>query len=346
MAAVITSPGEEDPQDGDWPCPSPMSNFVLWREYVTYPRAAAPAVADAFWSTEALLGYHSEFVTLRTPSQEQAKRQLQLTLLVNNRHRGTARRGLIVSGPPGAGKSTNLLELGRSFERRERAKRPRIADYLPVAFAAIPPSCTPKGLVMEFARFLGIPVHDRMTESTLTDAVCGVMVQRRTRLVFIDDVHLLNTRTGPGAGSADQVKALAERIPATFVLAGVDVETSALLTGPRGAQIAARFKILRTAPMLNGTSDQKQAWHKLLGDMEQALRLRNHQPGTLVRNADLIHLRTGGVMASVFALVREAAICSVLDGTLAVTRRLLAEVVLDSQATNAARARRRRRDPS
>lgn len=338
MAAVITSPGEENPQEEAWP--SPMSNFALWREYAAYPRVPAPAVSDAFWSTTTLLGYHSEFVTLKTPSQEQAKRQLQLTLLVNNRHRGTARRGLIVSGPPGAGKSTNLLELGRSFERSEGAKRPGSPDYLPVVFVAIPPSCTPKGLVQEFARFLGIPVYDRMTESTITDAVCRVMAERRTRLVFIDDVHLLNTRTRPGADSSDQVKALAERVPATFVLAGVNVETSALLAGPRGAQIAARFKVLRTAPLLNGTSDQKAVWRKLLGDMEQALRLRNHRPGTLVRNADLIHLRTGGVMASVFALVREAAICSVLDGTLAVTRRLLAEVVLDSQAMNRRRPRR------
>ncbi|MEU0401622.1 ATP-binding protein [Streptomyces sp. NPDC006197] len=317
-----------------------MGNFMLWRAYAAHLRVPAPPVADTFWNTTTLLDYHSEFVTLKTASQEEARRQLQLTLLVNNRHRGTARRGLILSGPPGAGKSTNLLELGRSFERSEMAKRPGSPDYLPVVFAAIPPSCTPKGLVKEFTRFLGIPVHDRMTETTITDAVCQVMVQRRTRLVFIDDVHLLNTRTRPGADSSDQVKALAERVPATFVLAGVNVETSALLTGPRGAQIAARFKVLRTAPLLNGTSDQKAAWRKLLGDMELALRLRNHRRGTLVRNADLIHLRTGGVLASLFALVREAAICSVLDGSLAITRQLLSEVLLDNQAMNAARARR------
>ncbi|MEU3401988.1 AAA family ATPase [Streptomyces filamentosus] len=339
MAAVITCLGGEDPQDDSWP--NPMSSFALWREYAACPRVAAPPVSDASWDTRALLGYHSQFVTLRTPSQEQAKQELRRTLLVNNRHRGTARRGLIVSGPPGAGKSTNLLELGRSFERSEQAKRPGSPDYLPVAFVAIPASCTPKGLVMEFARFLGIPVHDRVTESTITDAVCQVMVERRTRLVFIDDVHLLNTRTRPGADSSDKVKTLAERIPATFVLAGVDVETSALLTGPRGGQLAARFKMLRTAPLPHGTGEQKAQWRKLLGDMEQALRLRNHRPGTLARHADFIHLRTGGVMASLFALVREAAICSILDGTHAVTRRLLAEVVLDTQATEAARARRR-----
>ncbi len=339
MAAVTLCPSgdffEEEPS------PSPMSGAGLWQEYVARPRVPAPPVGSSFWSRKRLLEYHSEFVTLKTRSLDEALRQLQLTLLVNNRHRGTARRGLIVSGPPGAGKSTTLMELGRAFERSERTRRPGHAGCLPVVFAAIPPTCTPKGLVKEFARFLGIPVHDRMTETVITDAVCDVMVARRTRLVFLDDVHLLNTRTRPGADSSDQVKALAERVPATFVLAGVNVETSALLTGPRGAQLAARFKLLRTPPLLNGTPEQKAQWRILLGDMESALRLVNHRPHTLVRHADYIHLRTGGVMASLFAFIREAAICSIVEESHAITKKLLSQVVLDTQAVNAARARRR-----
>ncbi|MFD4318979.1 TniB family NTP-binding protein [Streptomyces sp. NPDC058548] len=341
MAAVTVCASGDFFDDDEAPIPSPMSCALLWREYAARPREAAPPVSSALWNNARLLAYHSEFVTLRTPVMGEAHRQLRSTLLVNNRHRGTARRGLIVSGPPGAGKSTTLMELGRSFERSERAKRAALRDYLPVVFAAIPPTCTPKGLVIEFARFLGIPVHNRLTESTITDAVCRVMVERRTRLVFIDDVHLLNTRTRPGADSSDQVKALAERVPATFVLAGVNVENSPLLTGPRGAQLAARFKILRTPPLLNGTAEQKSVWRKLLGDMELALRLRNHRPGTLVRHADLIHMRTGGVMTSLSALIREAAICAVDDGSYAITRKHLSGVVLDIQATNTERARRR-----
>ncbi|MGW1278857.1 TniB family NTP-binding protein [Streptomyces tsukubensis] len=340
MASLTTVSGDDYPDEAI-ALPSPMSCELLWRKYAAHPRLTAPAVSDAFWNVRTLLEYHSEFVTLRTASQEQTRRQLQLTLLVNNRHRGTARRGLFISGPPGAGKSTNLLELGRSFERSEMAKQAGETDYLPVVFAAIPPSCHPKSLVKEFARFLGIPVHDRMTETTITDAVCRVMNARQTRLVFIDDVHLLNTRTRPGADSSDQVKSLAERVPATFVLAGVNLETSALLTGPRGAQLAARFKMLRTTPLLNGTAAQKAEWRRLLGVIELALRLRHHQPGTLVRHADYIHLRTGGVMASLFALIREAAICSITDGTFAITKKVLSQVVLDTQAMNTGRPRRR-----
>ncbi|WP_438453349.1 TniB family NTP-binding protein [Streptomyces asiaticus] len=341
MAAVTAAASDGFFDDGV--TPGAVTNCLLWQAEVSRRRVAALPVEDPSWDRRKLLDCHSEFVTLMTPALERAMAELKLTLLVNNRQRSTARRGLIVSGPPGAGKSTTLMELGRSFERSERARRPGQEGYMPVAFASIPPTYTPKSLVQVLARFACIPVHDRMTENAITNAVCHVLCERRTRLVFIDDVHLLNTRTQPGADTSDQVKTLAERIPATFVLAGVDVENSALLTGPRGAQLAARFKILRTPPLLNGTPEQKAVWRKLLGDAEVALRLARHRPGTLVRHADYIHRLTGGVMSSLSLLIREAAIRSVLDGSFAITKRQLSQVTLDIQATNAARATRRQR---
>ncbi|MEU5335635.1 AAA family ATPase [Streptomyces asoensis] len=341
MASVITAADDGFFDDGA--SPGVVTDWLLWQADLARPRASAPPADDPSWTRKAQLDYHSEFATLKTPFMEQAARELRVTLLVNNRQRSTARRGLIVSGPPGAGKSTTLAELGRSFDLSERR---RLAGYqgafMPVAFAAIPPTYTPKSLVQVLARFAGIPVHDRMTETTITNAVCHVLCERRTRLVFMDDVHLLNTRTRPGADTSDQLKTLAERIPATFVLAGVDVENSPLLTGPRGAQLAARCKLLRTPPLLNGTAQQKEIWRRLLGDMEAVLRLPRHRPGTLVRHADHIHLLTGGVLASLSLLIREAAIRSILDGSFAITKRLLSQVVLDIQATNTARARRRR----
>lgn len=341
MASVISAAGDDFfDEEG---VPGAVTNCRLWQAEVSRLRVPAPVVGDPSWTRKALLNYHSEFVTLETSAMKRALIQLRLTLLVNNRQRGTARRGLIVSGPPGAGKSTTLAELGRSFELSERRRQPDREGSMPVAFASIPPTCTPKSLVQVLARFACIPVHDRMTENTITNAVCHVLCERGTRLVFLDDVHLLNTRTRPGADTSDQVKTLAERVPATFVLAGVDVESSPLLTGPRGAQLAARCKILRTPPLLNGTPEQKAMWRTLLLDMEAALRLSRHRPGTLVRHADYIHMLTGGVMSSLSHLVREAAIRCVLDESDAITKKLLSQVVLDIQATNAARAPRGRR---
>lgn len=339
MAAVTTAVCGDFP-DGNI-TPGAVTDCIRWQEYVRRLRVTAPSSGDPLWNQARLLNYHSEFVTFKTPSMQRAMAELRVTLLVNNKQQGTARRGLIVSGPPGAGKSTTLMELGRSFELSERRRRPGLEGSMPVLFASVPPTYTPRNLAKVLARFADIPVHDRMTEHTITNAVCHVMLERGTRLVFIDDVHLLNTRTQPGADTSDQVKTLMERVPATFVLAGVNVEDSPLLTGPRGAQLAARCKLLRTPPLLNGTVEQKKMWHTLLGDMEGALRLARHRPGTLVRHAAYIHLLTGGVMASLSLLIREAAIRSILDGSLAITKKQLSQVVLDIQATNAARATRR-----
>ncbi|MFI6567040.1 AAA family ATPase [Streptomyces sp. NPDC050534] len=341
--AAVTLAADDGFFDDDMVPPGAVTNVRLWQAEVSRPRVPAAPVDDPSWDRKKLLDYHSEFVILLTRHMQQAQIELRHTLLVNNKQRGTARRGLILSGPPGAGKSTTLAELARSFHLSERRRLAGREGSMPVAFASIPPTCNPKSLVQVLARFAGIPVHPRMTENTITDAVCHVLCERRTRLVFFDDVHLLNTRTRLGADSSDQVKTLAERVPATFVLAGVDVENSPLLSGPRGAQLAARCKMLRTPPLLNGTREQKTSWRDLLQGMEAALRLPRHRPGTLVRHADYIHLLTGGVMASLSLLVREAAIRSIVDNSHAITKKLLSQVVLDIQATKAARATRKQR---
>lgn len=98
--ASVTSTAGDDLFD-DEVAPGAVTNCVLWQAEVSRPRVIAPPVADPSWTRKALLDYHSEFVTFRTPSMEQAQAKLRFTLLVNNRQRGTARRGLIVSGPPG-----------------------------------------------------------------------------------------------------------------------------------------------------------------------------------------------------------------------------------------------------
>lgn len=50
-------------------------------------------------------------------------------------------------------------------------------------------------------------------------------------LVWADEINNLDITTRTGAEASDQIKYLFERIPATFVLAGVDVEGSGLVYG-------------------------------------------------------------------------------------------------------------------
>lgn len=310
---------------------APVSTWEGWQQYVD-SAPATPEVDDSCWDREQRLDYHSRFVVVSTPAMEKVSTQLQRMLLINRRQHGTARRGLVVSGPPSTGKTTTLMELGRIFELADRRRHPGVQDRLPVAFVSVPPASTPKMLVSEFARFLGIPVLQRTNQAGITDSVCAALCELRTQLVLVDDIHLLDTRTRSGAETSDQIKHLGERIAATFVYAGVEVHESPLLTGPRGQQLAGRFKLLHNDPLPYGTTAQRQVWEEVVAGLENALRLRGHRAGTLARQAAYLHRRTAGVIGSLSHLLREAAVTAILDGTESITKSLLAEIELDIRA--------------
>ncbi|WP_459651474.1 P-loop NTPase family protein [Kitasatospora sp. Ki12] len=88
---------------------------------------------------------------------------------------GTARPGLIVTGPPTTGKSTALQEVGRTYELHQRSlSRTSIPGRAQVAYILVPPGASAKSPAAEFARFVGLPVGPRMTQALLTATVCSM----------------------------------------------------------------------------------------------------------------------------------------------------------------------------
>jgi len=92
----------------------------------------------------------------------------------------------------------------------------------------------------------------------------------------VDELHNLNTATRAGAEASDTLKYFSERIPATFIYAGISLARTGLLSGTRGGQIAGRFSLIRTGPFSRG-----QEWTALIAAVEDSLRLHRHRPGTL-----------------------------------------------------------------
>lgn len=333
---MVTEP-EQDPH-GD-----PYASPTTWHEWMRFVDTDPPCLPGTGpWSAEDRLDYHSRFVILSTPTMAKISLTLRRLVILNRRHNGTARRGLLISGPPTTGKTTTLQQLGRSFHLADRARRHGHDDHLPVVFLSVPPAATPKMLVSELARFLDLPIKANLNQARITDIVCATLLGLGTRLVLVDDVHLLNTYTRNGAETSDQMKHLSERIPATFVYAGVALDDSPLLNGTRGAQVAGRFKTVRNPPLEHGSPAQRSAWEGLVKGMDDALRLQAHPQGALVRHAAYLHHRTGGRIGSLSALVREAAIAAILDGSEKITKRLLDDIELDELAEQAARPGGRR----
>jgi len=327
-----------------------------WRRFVEHqpappvlPAAAEPAGLSARAHVElvqARRDYHSDLPLAHTP----VMRKLLATgrLLVQlNRGQISARRGMILSGMSGTGKTTALTQLGRTHERAVRKRHPGRAGQgrIPVVYVTVPTDATPKMLAVEFARFYGVEFGSRATMPDIVNTVCAVAVRTHLELVLIDEIHnILDTRAR--AEVSDQLKYFAERLPATFAYAGIEVEERGMFAGPRGRQIAGRFTLIDSTPFDYGTPEQKTAWRSLIATLEQSLRLRRHQPDTLVELADYLYERTGGAIGSLSTLIRGAAVLAIDDETERITPDLLDLVPLDKAATSTTPTRRSKTRPT
>lgn len=307
-----------------------------WRRFVGAPEPWFELLPHAEWKAlddqrrdpydESRFDYHSELVTVATSSIREINRQGRLLTLINRREVG-ARRGLIVSGPAGTGKSTSLKLLGRTHELMIRQRYPD-GDRIPVVYVTCPPKGSPRKLAAEFARFLGLPaIKPRYNVTDIADAVCHVLADSHTDLVLVDEIHNLNNGTSAGEDMSDHLKYFTEHLPATFVYAGIDVDRAGLFTGVRGRQIAGRCVQLTT-----GTFPYTAEWKSLIATMEAALRLHEHKPGTLTGLSRYLHQRTGGQIGSLSHLIRSAATTAILDGSERITRKLLDQTKADRGA--------------
>jgi hypothetical protein len=335
---VVVSAGLEVP---DTSRREPTMTLAGWRRFVDSAPASFDLLPGQQWQAlpagqrgrydEARISYHSELVVVATSTVREVARQGRLLAMLNRREI-SARRGLIVSGLPATGKSTALKQLGRTHELMVRERYPG-AGRIPVVYVTTPPRGSPRKLAMEFARFLGLPPVRRGHNTTdIADAVCQVLIDARTDLVLVDEIHNLNLATSAGEDMSDHLKYFTEHLPATFAYAGIDVERSGLFTGVRGRQIAGRCVLISTGPF-----PLQAEWAALLATLEAALRLHRHQPGTLPGLGKYLHQRTGGMIGSLSHLVRAAALVAILDGTEQITRQLLDGIPVDHAAQSGAR---------
>lgn len=242
---VNDNPAERAGQDRD----ASPTTWESFRRFADEPPLVPPAPGDPPRSVEERLAYHSRFVTVRTPAVVRTLVEVRTLMALGRYQQATARPSLIVTGPPTTGKTTTLLEVGRTCHLAEQAQAGRGASQVPVAYLLVPPGASAKALALEFARYLGIPVSARMTQAQIAASVCHTYNTAGVRLVMIDEIHRLNPRTSTGAEAADFLKDLTERISATFVYAGIDVTTTALFSGTAGAQLAGRAGLIDCDPL-------------------------------------------------------------------------------------------------
>jgi hypothetical protein len=310
-----------------------LTTLTGWRQFATEMPAVPQLLDGQVWQgldpdkrvayDDDRIAHHSRLLVVQTPAvREVVTTGRRLAYLNRTAHYG--RCGLIVSGPARTGKTTAITQLGKTIEVIHRRRHPGSGNDIPVIYITVPPAATPKMIAAEFARFLGLPLTRRANITDITEAVCGVCTDTRTSLICVDEIHNLNLATRAGAEASDTLKYFSERIPATFVFAGISVERAGLLSGARGEQIAGRFTMVRTGPF-----GQDQQWITLIAALEGSLRLHRHRPGTLPQLGGYLHRRTHGMIGSLLWLIRSAAIQAVTDGTEQITRKDLDAIQVD-----------------
>lgn len=344
---MVTRSADDEAWTGE-----PLTTKEGWRRFVD--RALAPVEVldaatlgrlsaeqrDAYDETRR--AYHAELPLANTPTIQKVISTARL-LVQLNRNQVSARRGLIVSGASGTGKTTALTQLGRTHERHTRKRYPADKYRLPVLYVTVPPAATARMLAVEFARFLGISFTGRANITDIVDAVCTTAIRTHVELVCVDELHNLNLATRTGAEVSDQLKYFAERLPATFIYAGIDVEAAGLFAGVRGRQIAGRFGVIPATAFAHGTNEQRAQWRALIATMESTLRLHRHRAGSLVELGECLYERTGGMIGSLSHLVRGAAILAIESGAERITKTLLDSVPVDYAAERANPVGRTRR---
>jgi flagellar biosynthesis GTPase FlhF len=115
---------------GEMEAAEPLTTKEGWRRFADrqaiMPGLPAPAVLAAMSRREhdeARRAYHADLPLANTPVIRQVVSTARL-LIQLNRHQVSARRGVIVSGPSGTGKTTALTQLGRTHERHVRNRHP------------------------------------------------------------------------------------------------------------------------------------------------------------------------------------------------------------------------------
>jgi hypothetical protein len=320
---------------------SPLTTKEGWRRFVDREQAVPEAPdadtlarltkAQRTRDGEIRREYHAHLPLVDTPIIRKVITTSRL-LIQLNRHQISARRGVIVSGESGTGKTSALSQLGRAHELAARRRHPEQRYQLPVIYVTVPPAATARMLAVEFGRFFGLELPVRSNITDVTNAVCALAAHAGVELVCVDELHNISLASRAGAEVSDQLKYFAERLPATFVYAGIDIEAQGLFAGVRGRQMAGRFTVIPSRPFDYGTPEQRDAWRSLIATMESQLRLHQHRDGSLVALAEDLYKRTGGAIGSLSQLIRGAAVLAIEDGTEQITKKLLDSVPVDYAA--------------
>ncbi|CAL9451180.1 hypothetical protein SUDANB58_02451 [Streptomyces sp. enrichment culture] len=260
-------------------------------------------------SVQERLSYHAQLPVLRTPFLQEVL-LLGARLAMLNQTPAGGRQGLLITGPPRSGKTTALKELGRHFAQTAFTGLPSG----PAAYLRLHPADSDRTALLRLGKLVGLPpCPSRTSTAAVSEALQEALVSSETGLVLVDDA-LAEVPTSRNSRVVDALRFLADQVSALFIYAASGTAENPFASAHEAGQ--GRLAHVQAAPVPYGPD-----WGHLVDTLDKALRLRHHQPGSLLRLAPALHHRTGGWAGALAHLVRSASIDAILSGREEITER-------------------------
>jgi hypothetical protein len=308
--------------------------------------AALPA-AERRRYDQARAVWHANLGPIRTPQVDVVFEALEEICGSNRQDGDKVRPAAVLDSLPGLGKTTAALAFGRWFHREQvEMHGPQVKasggtwQRIPVAYLGLTSHTTMRSLNAMLCRFYGLP--ERGNADLLAHRAAECVVNCKTRLVIVDDVHFLDISRRDGREVANHFKWLANVFPVTFLFVGVGLRARGLLDeGLAGAdaafsQTARRWNVLSVEPFEIRTTAGQRTWRQLLLGIERGLVLAGAWRGMIARDlAEYLFTRSSGHFASLMSLISRGCYRAIRTGAESLTASLLDEVRIDQAAEDA-----------
>ena len=350
----MTSARQFTVEERDWN-PSVRSGWFAMAE--APPRARPPLLAAGEIAAlpaaerrrydQARAVWHANLGPIRTPQVGAVFEALEEICGSNRQDGDKVRPAAVLDSLPGLGKTTAALAFGRWFHREQvETHGPQVSapggtwQRIPVAYLGLTSHTTMRSLNAMLCRFYGLP--ERGNADLLAHRAAECVVNCKTRLVIVDDVHFLDISRRDGREVANHFKWLANVFPVTFLFAGVGLRARGLLDeGLAGAdaafsQTARRWNVLSVEPFEIRTTAGQRTWRQLLLGIERGLVLAGAWRGMIARDlAEYLFTRSSGHFASLMSLISRGCYRAIRTGAESLTAGLLDEVRIDQAAEDA-----------
>ncbi|KRC51877.1 hypothetical protein ASE16_02060 [Leifsonia sp. Root227] len=249
-------------------------------------------------------GYVSGGIRLPTQNTDRAQKLFESMLRANVN--APNREGLIVNAEPHLGKTTLVTALMEWLYGRFQAEfpLPEYRGHVPVVYVLAKPDTSGKALAKSLLAFFGATPLRNETTVDIIDRVIGLMQDSGTHMVCIDEFHNIASNNTGNGHTVDYIKNLHNEVEATFVISGIEVTKSKVLTDtPRGRQLRSRFTEHAIEPFNLVDQDQERQWQQLLLGFERELPLLAQERNSILQFRSLLMKRTNGSIGALRKLL-------------------------------------------